>query len=114
MIASVALSVPSLVWICGGGLLLTAGDVFMRYFVDSPDATRFFLTGFSLYIFGLLCLAFSYFGQEIAQASVAMILVNVITLIAVDVFIFNQAISSLGYFAIVLGIVAFVILELFA
>ncbi|MFZ2593520.1 MAG: hypothetical protein WAX38_01960 [Minisyncoccia bacterium] len=111
MIPTLALSLPPLAWILGGGLLLTAGDIFMRYYVESPETTWLFVAGFSMYVLGLLSLSCSFFGEDIVIASVAIVLVNVVTLTLVNLLVFHKSLSVMGYVGVVLGVIAFVILE---
>jgi hypothetical protein len=114
MIPLIAAQAPAVFWICGGGLLLTAADIIMIYYLEQGRSGYVFAAAFLVYMLGMLCLCFSYFGEDIAMASIAIVLVNVITLAIVNAFFFGHVLTSLSYFAMALGAIAFVILEFFA
>jgi hypothetical protein len=114
MIAAVAQYAPAVVWICGGGVLLTVADVLMIFFLEHGRSTSLFALAFFIYMLGMFCLCLSYFGEDIAVASIAIVLVNVVTLAAVNALWFGHVLSPLSYFAMVLGCISFCILEFFA
>ena len=112
MLPTLAQLFPPIVWIVSGGLFLTLGDVIIRFWISSNWLPGFFL-GFTMYLIGIFALIMSFFGQNIAVASVAIIIVNIATLTIVNAYFFNVHLSTIQYIGIVFGLVSFTILEFF-
>ncbi|MDD5251112.1 MAG: hypothetical protein PHT12_00585 [Patescibacteria group bacterium] len=102
---------PALPLIVFGGLILTAGDIIMKTWV-AKNNWSFFVIGFLAYAVGLICLAFSFRHQNIATASLAMVLFNIITLAAVSRFWFHEPLTAWRSVGLLIGLVAVVVLEL--
>ncbi|MBI4118245.1 MAG: hypothetical protein HY455_01750 [Parcubacteria group bacterium] len=100
-------------WILVGGIILTGGDIMTKLAIEGRGET-FFWTGFTLFIIGEFFLAMSFFGQNIAQASLAMVIINILALTLVNIFVFHESMSLLGYAAMVLGLVSYIVLEFYA
>lgn len=58
------------------------------------------------------CMMLSFFGQNIALATVAAIVVNVMTYLAYAYVVFGDTVSAVHIAGLVLGLVAFALLEL--
>jgi uncharacterized membrane protein len=55
----------------------------------------------------------SFFGKDIAVASVMTVLVNALILLAVNAWYFKDPLSSLGYVGIGVAFIAIIILEIY-
>ena len=93
-----------------GGLVLTTGDILMKKWVVINNY-YFFSSGLFIYLIGLCFLAFSFRYENIAVASILLVLFNVISLSLVSYFYFGEKLNLVQIFAIILGLVAVVILE---
>jgi multidrug transporter EmrE-like cation transporter len=101
---------PALLLTFGGGLLLTGGDIFMKDWVAKND-WHFFAAGLSLYVAALVALAFSYRFENIAVASLLLVVFNVTTLLLVSYFWFGQAVSPTRLAAMAAALLAVAVLE---
>lgn len=90
---------------------MTIGDVMMKQWVATSNYCWYW-SGLFTYIVGLNFLAQSFKYKDIATASVAFVLFNVISLLIVDRLVFNVKPTTLHLVGIVVGLVAIVILEL--
>ena len=103
--------IPAAVWSIMSGLVLTAGDITLRTWLESKWPHGFELT-FLIYILGLLCMMMSFFQQHIALATIAAVVMNAAVYIAVASLVFDDTINGMQIAGIVLGLVAFTLLEL--
>jgi multidrug transporter EmrE-like cation transporter len=94
-----------------GGVVLTVGDIIMKKWVTNGSHVFYFL-GLAVYLVGLNFLAQSYHFRNIAGASTAMTIVNVILLLGFSYFYFKEPLSPLQLIGVALGIIAIVFLEL--
>lgn len=94
-----------------GGIILTAGDLFMKQWVNS-NRRLFYIIGLAIYLVGLLFLAQSFKHKNIAVASVIFVLFNVITLAIVSWLYFKEGFSGWQIAGVLLGLASVVILEL--
>jgi len=94
-----------------GGSILTIGDIVMKKWVLSNSLGTFIL-GLSIYLIGLVFLAFSFKFKNIAVASTIFVIFNVVTLSLVSFFYFKEVISPLQILGIFIGIIAIIVLEL--
>ena len=94
-----------------GGSILTIGDIVMKKWVLSNSLGTFIL-GLSIYLIGLVFLAFSFKFKNIAVASTIFVIFNVVTLSLVSFFYFKEVISPLQILGIFVGIIAIIVLEL--
>jgi multidrug transporter EmrE-like cation transporter len=99
--------------ILGGGVVLTAGDIMMKQWVEMGK-TSFYAAGLALYFVGLIFLAQSFRYQNIAVASIALVVGNVVMLALFSWLYYHQGLSVLQLFGIVVGIIAFITLEIAA
>ncbi len=93
-----------------GGLILTLGDVAMKAWVSSSK-TGFFAIGLFIYVIGLCLLAFSFKFEDIAVASVLLVLFNTVSLIFVNRFLFREPTSVMHLVGIAIAIIAVGVLE---
>ncbi|MFA6553472.1 MAG: SMR family transporter [Patescibacteria group bacterium] len=94
-----------------GGITLTAGDIFMKEWVNS-NRRLFYLIGLVIYMIGMLFLAQSFKHKNIAVASVMLVLFNVISLSIVSWLYFKEGLTGWQLFGILLGLSSVVVLEL--
>jgi drug/metabolite transporter (DMT)-like permease len=110
MVASVALFFPGLVWTLFSGVVLTVGDIILRSWIETKWAHGFELA-FLVYVFGVFCMMMSFFHQNIAVGTVAAVVLNAVLYLVAAHFFFGDTIGAWQITGIVLGIIAFAILE---
>jgi multidrug transporter EmrE-like cation transporter len=101
----------ALILLALGGIVLTAGDIFMKKWVVSNNI-YLYIIGMIVYVVGLNFLAQSFKYKNIAVASVIFVLFNIITLSLVSYFYFKEKISGLEMLGMCLGLASIVLLEL--
>jgi multidrug transporter EmrE-like cation transporter len=94
-----------------GGLILTAGDIVLKKWVNTNFA-YYYVFGILLYLISLNILAFTYKFEDIAVASLVMVLFNVLTLTLLGYFVFKENITVYEITGIALGIAAIIFLEM--
>ena len=72
-----------------GGILLTCGDVFLKYW-SLKDKWWMFAGAMLIYLFGVALLGITFKSRNLAVASTIMVMVNSLTLVLVSVFYFNK------------------------
>ena len=94
-----------------GGTVLTVGDLMMKKWVEGGN---FFIYGLGLFIYliGMVFLSQSFKFKNIAVASLMLVLFNIITLLIVSWFLYQEKLSTIQFVGIFLGLVSIVILEL--
>lgn len=110
MIYLALMNLTAVFLILAGGIVLTVGDVVMKSWVEN-EKISLYIVGLGIYLLGLMFLVQSFKYENIAEASIAMVVGNVITLTILSYFYFNEKISLLGLLGILLGIASFAILE---
>ena len=105
---------PSWTWVLVGGLFLTTGDLALKQWLNTGYSSVLFAIGFACYCAGLLCLCLSFLGQNIAIASMALVVINIITLTLATALIFKEPVSAIGYGGLTLAFVSLIILEFYA
>lgn len=93
-----------------GGLILTIGDVFMKEWSLSNKWTTFIM-GMSIWIMGLVCLAFSFKSKNIAVASLIFSISNVIFMTLLSWFYYKEPLTTSQIIGMVLGIISIIFLE---
>lgn len=93
------------------GIILTIGDIILKEWVTTSYKS-FYWTGIAFYLISMNLLAHSYKYENIAIASLLMVLFNVITLTLVSYFIFKEPLSLYEFSGIILGIMAIILLEI--
>lgn len=101
----------SLILLIFGGILLTCGDIFLKYW-SLKDKWLLFAGAMLLYLFGVILLGITFKHRNFAVASIIMVMVNSLSLVAVSWYHFKEKISMLGLVGIALGLMAVVLLEL--
>lgn len=114
MISSIATYMPSLYWILLSGVLLTVGDISARFFLADNQKQLLFWSAFGMYILGIWCLMMSFFGRDIAVASVMTVLVNATVLMVINARYFNEPLSFMGYVGMSCAFVSIILLEVYA
>lgn len=111
MPALIAALLPSVAWTVLSGVAYTAGDIMLREWFAHHERGWFYLV-FVIYMTGTACMMLSFFEQNIAIATVAAIVVNVIAYLAVAYFLYGDSVSPLQVFGILLGLASLAILEI--
>lgn len=114
MIGTIATYVPSLYWIILSGFLLTVGDIFARFFLVDNQKQSLFWAAFGVYVAGIWCLMMSFFGRDIAVASVMTVLVNATILMMINAWYFQEPLSLMGYIGMSCAFISIIILEVYA
>jgi len=94
-----------------GGVILTLGDIFAKGWVKDNKAI-WYAAALFFYIIGLNFLIYSFKFEDIAAASVMLVIFNVATLTIVGWLFFKERISLFEIIGLILGISAIVLLEL--
>lgn len=92
------------------GLILTAGDIVLKKWVVT-SYNSLYVSGLFLYFISMNILAYSYKYEDIAVASMLMILFNIITLTLVGYFVFKENITLYEFTGLVFGIISLLFLE---
>jgi multidrug transporter EmrE-like cation transporter len=93
------------------GIILTAGDIILKKWVIT-SFSFYYISGILLYFVSLNILAYTYKFEDIAIASLAMVLFNVLTLTLVGYFFFKETITIYEITGIFFGIIALIFLEI--
>jgi len=111
MLLTIAKFLPTLWWTILSGMFWLSGDLLFRQYLVTKFAYGFELS-FFLVVLGTFCVFMSFFQQNIAIASVAAVVFNVVGYIIASYFLFNDVLRPLQLAGIGLGITSFVLLEL--
>ncbi|MFZ2190038.1 MAG: SMR family transporter [Candidatus Magasanikiibacteriota bacterium] len=101
----------TLIMLIFGGILLTCGDVFLKYW-SLKDKWWLFVLAMLLYLFGIALLGLTFKYRNFAVANMIMVTVNALTLVLVSWFYFKERISLMGLIGIILGLISVTLLEL--
>lgn len=94
-----------------GGILYSVGDVYMRFWLE--DRTSFlFSAGFTFYVIGLLCLAYSYLLKDIAIAGLMIVIFNTLFYLGFNYWYFGETLSLLKWIGVGLAFLSLAFLEL--
>lgn len=111
MITTISTLLPNILWIFLSGTFLTLGDIALRMWFAS-DLRNGFLIAFLLYVTGIFCMMMSFFEKNIAVATIAAVLVNIIIYLAVSNYLYGDTLNGWHFFGIGLGFIAIIIFEL--
>lgn len=92
------------------GMLLTIGDIVLKQWVKH-SYNSLYIGGILLYLISMNLLAHSYKYEDIAVASMLMVVFNIITLTLVGYFLFDENITVYEVTGIALGITSIGFLE---
>lgn len=101
----------SLLLIFIGGIVLTVGDLVMKKWVGNSSPFLYGL-GLTIYLIGMVFLSQSFKFKNIAVASLMLVLFNIVTLLVVSWFFYQEKLSLLQMIGIAFGLISIVILEL--
>lgn len=104
-------SLPPIVWALLAGFILTGADIVFRYWQDTPWRGGFWVA-LGIYTVGVMCMMFTFFGKNIAIATMLTVLINMISYLVVAYFIFGDTLSPIKLFGLGLGLIAIFVLEL--
>ncbi len=97
-------------WTVLGALFLTAGDVLFRHYLSSMPRYGF-AASFAVYLTGFFFMMLSFFGQNIAVASILAILFNIAFYLGAAHYMFGDTVTARQVAGIVLGLAAVFLLE---
>lgn len=100
----------ALILAIGGGVILTIGDIILKKWVTT-SYNLFYIIGILLYFISMNFLAQSYKYEDVAIASMMMIIFNITTLTLVGYFVFKENITVYELAGIFLGMVSLFLLE---
>ena len=98
-------------YIICGGILVTIGDIFLKYWIDTSKIVLF-ACGILMYFIGEILLAFSYKYFNIAVASGILVLLNLFILTIASFILFKQNITPLQIVGLILASVSIIMLEM--
>jgi hypothetical protein len=107
---AIASLLPTLAWTFLCSILLTIGDITFRHWQHTAFQYGFWAT-FVLYALAMLALMLSFFGQNIAIASIAAILLNTISYLIVARLAYGDDINAIQLLGIGLAFVAITLFE---
>ena len=93
------------------GLILTVGNIVLKKWVANDYRTYYYIAGLTLYFVSMNLLALSYKYEDVAVASMIMIIFNIVTLTLIGYFIFHENITIYEFTGLALGITAILLLE---
>ena len=94
-----------------GGIILTGGDILMRFWMENNHYSLFVL-GIMVYVVGEVLMAFSFKYQNIAVASIMTVIFNILALTLLSYFAFGDKMNTLTIVGMLLGIASVVVLEI--
>lgn len=94
-----------------GGIVLTIGDLVMKKWVGNSSPFLYGL-GLTIYLIGMVFLSQSFKFKNIAIASLMLVLFNVIILLIVSWFFYQEKLSTIQMIGVFLGLISIIILEL--
>ena len=108
--AAIASLLAPTYWIIISSILLTAGDITFRSWLEQ-QWQHGFAVACGVYMVGSLCLMMSFFGQNIAIATIVGITMNIVLYLVYAHFVYGDMLSYKELFGISLGLAAIYILE---
>ncbi len=93
-----------------GGIALTIGDIIFKFWVES-SRPLLYVSGLGAYLVGLLFLVQSFKYQNIAVASVTLVILNVVTLALVSWFQFGEKLSFIKIVGVAVAFLALILLQ---
>lgn len=93
------------------GIILTAGDIVFKYWTGHNNP-YLYVTGLVLYVIGLMFLVRSFKHEDIAIASLTMVLFNITTLTVVGWVFFKENITGFEIAGLFTGVLALLFFEL--
>ena len=99
-----------------GGIFLSIGDISMKEWMRVSDGnllihSPYYLLGLLVYCIGLTFFAYSLRDKNIAVASIIIIFFNVLIVLLVGYFFFNEQFTLLHLIGILLGLASIAVLE---
>ena len=111
MIHAFSSLLPTYVWIILSSIILTVGDVLFRIY-QSAALPRGFIILFLIYVVGVFCMVMSFFGENIAIATIISIIFNCIAYLIVSYLLFGDTLTPLQICGIGFGFISIGIMTL--
>lgn len=93
-----------------GGIILTIGDILAKEWVKNNQPIYFFWT-LGIYLSALCLLILSYRYENIAVASILLVVFNIIILSLLSHFYFHEPLSLFQVLGIIAGLICIFLLE---
>ncbi len=97
-----------------GGLVLTAGDILFKFWVEKSGTyfSNLYVIGILLYLIGSMFLVQSYkYDINIVAAGIIQVLFNTIILVVVSYFYFHESLTTLQVVGVILGIISIYLIK---
>lgn len=97
-----------------GGIILTAGDIVFKYWVEKHASMTSWLyaAGILLYLVGSMFLVESYkHNMNIVAAGIIQVLFNTIILVLVSYFYYNETLTGTQVIGVILGIISIYLIK---
>jgi multidrug transporter EmrE-like cation transporter len=94
-----------------GGILLTLGDIALKKWAVT-DKYSFYTLGLFLYLIGVIFFSFTLREKNLAIANTILVTVNIISLVAISYFYFQEKLTAIQFGGIILCMIGVVMLEL--
>lgn len=97
-----------------GGIVLTAGDILFKFWVEKNGSyfSHLYIVGILLYLIGSMFLVQSYkYDMNIVAAGIIQVLFNTIILVLVTYFYFHEDLTSLQVAGVILGIISIYLIK---
>ena len=104
-------TLPPAYWALTSGLVLTLGDIVLRSWFETGWHYGC-LTAFLIYMLGIICIMLSFFGKNIAVATVLAVISNAVMYLLISHWKWGDTISMQQGIGVALGLIAFAVLEL--
>lgn len=107
---AIASLIAPIYWMVISSVFLTVGDIMFRWWLEQQWPHGFALSC-GIYALGMFCLIMSFFGENIAIATVIGITLNVIFYLAYAYFAYGDTLSTKEIIGIFTGLAAIYLLE---
>lgn len=101
----------TLVLLFFSGLILTGGDILMKYWTINTKTT-FYVAGLAVYVMGLMLFVETLKEENVAVASAILVMVNIISLLIIGWLFFGEPYSHTKLWGIFFALCSIVLLEI--
>lgn len=109
-IQTIASFFPSLIWTILSGLFLTVGDILLRSWIAHPWPYGFWVS-FAVYVVSIFLAMMSFFGENIAIATLLIVILNTITYLIVTYYFYGDTIEPRQIIGVFVGFSAVFLLK---
>jgi drug/metabolite transporter (DMT)-like permease len=101
---------PSLMWTILSGFFLTVGDLLLRSWIAHPWSYGFWVS-FAVYIVSIFLAMMSFFGENIAIATLLIVMLNSITYLVATYYFYGDTIETRQIIGVFIGFCAIFLLK---